>query len=302
MGRSVRLFVRLSRPWFLLGGVLVYALGAGIADYLGAPINWGLYLLGQAITTCIQLSAQYLNEYFDAPADEDNPSRTFFSGGSGAIGPGKLSKNAVLMAVATTLTISASLIVLLIAGGHVSPLVAFILSLGFFGAFFYSVPPIRLTATGYGELTTSIVVAFLVPAFAFVLQFGDLHRLLLISAIPLAMLHLAMLLAFEFPDYATDIRFEKRTLLVRMGWERGMLFHNLLILGAFALFGAAALLDVPIAILFPTFLLFPLGLLQIWQMRNIAAGARPNWSILTFAAVALFAGTAYMLAFSYWIR
>jgi 1,4-dihydroxy-2-naphthoate octaprenyltransferase len=258
--------------------------------------------LGQAIVTCIQLSAHYLNEYFDSPADTENPNRTFFSGGSGAVGPGKLSQSTVLMAVATMLTIVASLVVILIERAPISPLVVFILSLMFFGAFFYSVPPLQLAATGYGELTTSIVVAFLVPAFAFVLQYGELHRLLLISAIPLTMLHLAMMLVFEFPDYATDIKFEKRTLLVRMGWERGMLIHNLLILGAFALFGAAALLDVPIAILFPTFLLFPLGLLQIWQMRNIAAGARPNWSVLAFAAVALFGGTAYMLGFSYWVR
>ena len=44
MMRSIRLFFILSRPLFLVGGVLVYALGAGIARYLGTPIDWGLYV------------------------------------------------------------------------------------------------------------------------------------------------------------------------------------------------------------------------------------------------------------------
>jgi hypothetical protein len=43
MDSKVLLFVRLARPLFLLGGVLIYALGAGIARYLGAEIDWGVY-------------------------------------------------------------------------------------------------------------------------------------------------------------------------------------------------------------------------------------------------------------------
>jgi 1,4-dihydroxy-2-naphthoate octaprenyltransferase len=166
---------------FLLGGALVYALGVGIADYLGMPIDWGLYLLGQAFVTTIQLSTHYLNEFFDAPADLENPNRTPFSGGSGAIGPGKLSRNTVLIAAVTMLTILASLTVILIDQAPISPTLVIVLVLGFAGAFFYSMPPIQLARTGYGELTTSILVSFLVPAFAFLLQTGELHRLLMIS-------------------------------------------------------------------------------------------------------------------------
>ena len=44
--RTLRLFVQLSRPLFLLGAALLYALGAGIARYLGAELDWGAYLLG----------------------------------------------------------------------------------------------------------------------------------------------------------------------------------------------------------------------------------------------------------------
>jgi len=302
MMRSIRLFFILSRPLFLVGGVLVYGLGAGIARYLGAPIDWGLYILGQIFVSTMQLSANYLNEYFDSSADRDNPNRTPFSGGSGAVGEGKLSRETVMWASLTTLTILASLTVVLINVAPVSPLLISIVVLAFLGSFFYSVPPVRLAYSGYGELTTSILVANLVPIFAFVLQFQELHRLLVMSTFPLTSLHLAMMIAFEFPDYLNDIKYEKLTLLVRVGWQRGMVLHNILILSAFLLLGLAATFDLPLAIVLPALIPLPLGLLQIWQMRRIGGGAKPNWTTLGFTAVVLFGSVAYLLAFAFWTR
>lgn len=302
MSETLRLFVRLSRPIFLVGGALVFALGAGIARFLGTPIDWGVYLLGQGFVTLLQLSAHYLNEYFDAPADANNPGRTPLTGGSGAVGPGKLTRNFVLLAAITTLTIVASLTVLLIEYAPISPLLFLIVGLMFLGAFFYSTPPIKLVSSGYGELTTSILVAYLVPAFSFILQTGDLHRLVAMATIPLTFLHMAMMLCFEFPDYAVDIKYNKLNLLVRLGWERGMALHNILILIAFLILGLAAVVGLPLAIVLPAYIPLPIGLLQIWQMRRIAAGVKPNWNTLTMTAVVLFASEVYLLAFAFWTR
>ena len=44
---SIRYFFQLSRPIFLAGVAVLYALGAGIAHYLGATISWEAYILGQ---------------------------------------------------------------------------------------------------------------------------------------------------------------------------------------------------------------------------------------------------------------
>jgi 1,4-dihydroxy-2-naphthoate octaprenyltransferase len=302
MPEHFRLFIRLSRPLFLLGAALVYALGVGIARYLGITIDWGLYLLGQAFVTTMQLSAQYLNEYFDAPGDQLNRNRTLFSGGSGAIGPGKLSRNTALIAAVTALTFLASISVVLLQRAPNSPLLILVMVVSFFGAFFYSTPPVKLAESGYGELTTSVLVANLVPAFAFILQFHDFHRLVMMSTFPLTVLHLAMMIVFEFPDYAADIRQEKQNLLVRLGWQRAMTLHNVLILTSFLLLGIAIWFGLPAAIALPAFLPLPLGLLQIWQMRRIAAGVKPNWTTLTLVAVVLFVSMVYLLAFAFWTR
>ncbi len=298
--KNISLIIRLSRPFFLLGGVLVYGLGAGIARYLGGNIDWGIYILGQAWVTIGQLSAHYLNEYYDAPEDAENPNRTPFSGGSGAVGPDKIPQSTVLILAMACLAIVASITVLLLRQANLSPEIMLIMLLIFLGAFFYSVPPVKLESSGYGELTTSIIVANLVPAFAFLLQYGELHRLVAMATFPLTMLHLAMMIAFELPDYATDMKFAKRTLMVRVGWQRGMLLHNLLILSAYLLLGMAIAFGLPMSIGLPAILTLPLGLLQIWQMRRVAEGIRPNWTTITLTPVALFAATVYILAYGFW--
>ncbi|MFN2151567.1 MAG: prenyltransferase [Anaerolineales bacterium] len=299
---AIRLFIKLSRPLFLLGAALVYALGVGIAHYLGASIGWGLYILGQAWVTTLQLATHYFNEYFDAPADAANQNRTFFSGGSGALGEAGLPREIALWAGIAALTAATSFTIMIMRTVGLNPALLLTMVLIFFGAIFYSMPPIRLAESGYGELTTSILVASLVPALAFILQYGKLHRLVAMSTFPLIALHLAMMLAFELPDYAVDLKYEKQTLMVRLGWERGMQLHNILILSAYLLIGVAMLLGYPTSIAIPALLSLPLGLFQIWYMTRIAGGAKPNWNLLGGLAVLVFGVTAYLITFSFWIR
>jgi 1,4-dihydroxy-2-naphthoate octaprenyltransferase len=258
-------------------------------------------VLGQVCVTLLQLASQYLNEFYDAPSDLDNPSRTLLTGDSEVLSDQHLPRNAAFVAAATTLALGAGFTVLLARYGHLGLPdylilgVAFVLSIG------YSVPPLRLAGSGYGELAVSIVVANLVPAFAFLIQTGELHRLLAMTTFPLTSLHLAMLLAFSLPDYASDLKQSKRSLMIRAGWEMGMSLHNVLILLAFLLLvvGTVAL-GLPWRIIWPALLVLPVGVFQIWQMLRISQGGKPRWSLLTFTAMVTFALTAYLLTFSFW--
>jgi 1,4-dihydroxy-2-naphthoate octaprenyltransferase len=300
--QSLSLLIRLARPHFLLGAMLVYALGAGVTHYLGHTIRWDIYLFGQIWVTLIQLSTHFFNEYFDFQADQENANRTPFSGGSGALGPGKLPREVALWSGIICLTGAASFSVLLVSRSNNAMELSLVMLLIFLGAFLYSVPPVRLAASGYGELTTAVVVSNLVPAMAFILQYGELHRLLAMTTFPLTAINIAMMLAFELPDYATDLKHGKRTMMVRAGWERGMLLHNIMVVIGFLLLGTAIFFGLPISIALPGLLPLPLGLFQIWMMNRIASGAKPNWSILTFTAVAFYACVAYLLAFAFWTR
>lgn len=299
---NLRLFIRLARPQFLLGGILLYALGAGIARYLGTSINWNVYLLGQVWGTLLQLATQFLNEYFDIEYDLKNPNRTFLTGGSGALGPGKLPRATALWSAAGCLAVVASITVLLLNEGEITPVAAVLMILIVIGAIFYAVPPVKLESSGYGELTTAILVSNLVPAFAFVLQTGHLHRLLAMSTFPLTFLCLGMLLAFELPDYGADLKYGKRTLMVRAGWQRGVTIHNLMILFGYLIMAIAVLLGLPIGIALPVILSLPIGLLQIWTINRIASGGKPNWTLLTLTGLLMFASAAYLLTLAFWTR
>lgn len=298
------LFLRLSRPFFLIAGILFYALGAGIARYLGFSLDPVRFLFGQLFVTALQLSTHYLNEYFDAPGDNRNSNRTPFTGGSGVLGEGegKLPYNTALLAASTALAAAALAAFFLARAANLDSTAITIMVLGFFGAFFYSVPPLRLASSGFGELTTSILMANLVPAFAFVLQAGELHRLLPMSTFPLTSLILAAFLAFELPDYASDLKTGKRTLMVRVGWRQAMRLHHLFILTAYLLLGLAYVQGLPVAMALPSILTLPLGLLQIWYLRRIADGIKPNWTALTFNAVVLVGAVAYLLTYAFWTR
>lgn len=296
------IFIRLSRPHFLLGGMLLYALGAGIARYLGYSLDWGVYIFGQAWATVLQIGGQFLIEYFEAPADAANPNRTPHERGSGAGESGELPRNVTLMAAAGCLVVVAALGVPLLQLARPGAIVLILMILATFGAVLYSVPPVRLVSSGYGELAVTILFANLLPAFAFLLQAGEFHRLLAMATFPLSALLMAMVLAFELPDYASDIKAGKRTLLVRLGWQAAMTLHNGLILAGFLILGLAVTFGLPLLIALPAFFTLPLGVLQIWQMRRIADGARPNWTSLTLTAAALFVSATYLLAFAFWTR
>jgi 1,4-dihydroxy-2-naphthoate octaprenyltransferase len=297
--REIGLFIRLTRPLFLLGGILLYGLGGAILDYLGRPIDITLFILGQIGITAIQLVAHFLNEYFDSPRDSENPNRTLLTGGSGALGPGGLPRKVALYGAAFTLAITATIVIFLVTNEQTPMIAWIILSLIFLGAFLYSLPPISLATSGYGEASTSVLVAGLLPAFAFTLQTGEFHRLLVMTSTPLVALHFAMMLAFELPDFATDTKFEKRTLMVRIGWAAAMRLHDFAIIFAIGGVAFAFALGLPWRVALGSSIALPLALAQMWQFSRVRRGFPPNWRTITYSALALFAMTAYLQLVGY---
>ncbi len=294
-------FLRTAGRLNLLGGVLLYALGVGIARYLGVQIDWAMVLIGQAWVTIYQVGSRFLGAYFLLPSKPGDPSRILIDPQADGSQPG-LRRELLLWVSLAAYGVIASLTVLLQQLPGIYQPVLVVMVLAFALGVIYAVPPFRLANFGYGELIQSITMANLIPAIGFMLQVGDLHRLVILSTFPLTTLYLAMSLAIQLPQYAEDVRRDRRTTLVRLGWEQGMVFHNVLILGSFLVTGLAMLFGLPPAIALPTFLVFPLGLFQIWYMSRIAAGIKPNWAVLRWSGVLTFGLYAYLVAFSFWVR
>ncbi|HMD89062.1 MAG TPA: prenyltransferase [Anaerolineaceae bacterium] len=294
-------FLQYSRPWNLLEGILFYALGVGIVHYLGHPIDWKIYILGQACITMLQLSSYYLTVYYDRlfPTTPELISQNSKKENDDESAK-ELPRQVFQLTSLTTLTVGAVMTVLLLANRALNLQALLILGIAFFLAFFYAVPPLRLVYSGYGELSQAIFISTLVPAFAFLLQTGELHRLLPMLTFPLAALYLAMLLALSLKDYSRDLKNERKTLLVRLGWPHGMRLHNILIVATYILLLLAFISGMPWGLTWPGLLTLPLAGFQIWQFIQINGGAKPHWGLLSLTATGTLLLTTYLITFTLW--
>lgn len=302
MSRSTNylsLSLHLSRPHFLLGGALLFGLGATIATYLGKSIDWSLYILGQLLVTSTQWMAQAMYIFFNGSRDHNITFQSLFGADRTALEPEHFPYAVALISTVVTLTTSATLAAILLVVKNISLVTWAFVLMGFIAAFFYSTPPVRLITSGFGEIIATIVIASFVPIISFTLQTGELHRLLLMSTIPMAALLFAAFIAFEFRDYASDLKRDRQTLMVRLGWETSMKIHNLALLFAIISFLTAYLIGLPDRVALGALISFPLVIAQIWQLNRIKAGLPPRWRTFTLSALALFAMTAYLELMGY---
>ncbi|HSF85074.1 MAG TPA: prenyltransferase [Acidimicrobiia bacterium] len=267
-------FVRLARPHFLLGGAVLYAVGAASVP----QVELGHYLLGQAMVTSAQLTAHYVNEYADVDFDRQVVNRTWFSGGSGVLSAGMLRPQVALQAaiVSSLLTGGFALLVF----GR-SPAAAGLGALALSVSWLYSMPPVRLLDTGWGEAAASFVVAALVPLVGALANGGPVTAALLWAVAVLFLVHMGMLFTFELPDEASDRIAGKTVLAVRIGPEST---HRLIV----ACFGFAAfVLAVSVA---TDQLASPerLAPAAVFAALTVVAGRRERFAVATWSAVGAF--------------
>jgi 1,4-dihydroxy-2-naphthoate polyprenyltransferase len=286
--------LRLGRPHFLVGGFVLYALGAAIACYKGYQVQPRLLLWGQLAVTATQWMTHYNNDYYDLAADRANVTPTWWSGGSRMLVQTTLAPRWALYLALTLLAIA--LVAIVQASRTAAPVAVAILVIGVFFSWFYSAPPLRLHSRGVGELTVAIVVPVLVPLAGYSLQAGTVAPLPLLAALPLALLQFAMLLAIGFPDEVGDATVGKRTLVVRLRMVQAARLWRLVL--ALAVLSLPLLLlggvPAPVVAWLAAFML-PL-VLWFWLRLRQGAWAEPRWwSWLAFFSVALLVGSAAVM-------
>ena len=284
-------FVRLGRPLFLVGGFVLYGLGALVS---GATLDPARYALGQLIVTALQLMTHYANDYFDFEADIANTTPTRWSGGSRVLVERALPRGVALIAALVLAVMGTSAAAYLATRAGSGPLLLPIALAIVVLAWEYSAPPLRLHSTGLGELDTVIVVTGLVPLTGFYVQSGSLQGagVLALAVAPLCALQLAMLFAIELPDAAGDARSGKRTLVVRLGAPKSAFFYIVITGLAYLSLPFLVLAGLPVRVGLMAALPAPIAL---WRIARAVRGDwrdRRRWEGLTFGAVALFMATS----------
>jgi 1,4-dihydroxy-2-naphthoate octaprenyltransferase len=283
-------FVRLGRPVFLLGGVVLHGLGAALAVAAGASWDAGRWARGQLVVTLLQLMTHYANDYFDRHADRANATPTLWSGGSRVLASGRL-PDAVALVAAVVLAaaglVTSGVFVAAGAFGHDGGAVGVLTVAIFALAWGYSAPPLRLHTRGLGPLVVPIVVTVLVPLLGFSGQGGAPSGALALLVAPFA-LEAAMIVTIDVPDAEGDAAAGKRTYVVRFGRRAAARACAGATVAAFAALPLAGALGAPLAAV-----ALPLGVapLAAWQVARVARGAFEDprrWESLAFVAVASF--------------
>jgi 1,4-dihydroxy-2-naphthoate octaprenyltransferase len=285
-------FIKLGRPQFLVGGFVLYGLGAATAAAGQVPIDWRLYFWGQLVITTTQLMTHYANDYFDLEADRANATPTRWSGGSRVLPGGALSPGVALVAALVLASGALASAVSLAAIEWGVPLVLPIALVMIGLSWAYSAPPLRLHSRGVGELTTALVVTLLTPLFGYYLQARTFGPAPFLAVLPLCGLQFAMLLAIEFPDATGDAAAGKRTLVVRRGADFAARLYAAVVAGSFLSLPVLAWAGLPWSVAAAAALLAPVGL---WQSARAARGSfrdPARWESLAFWSVAQLIATA----------
>jgi putative NADPH-quinone reductase/1,4-dihydroxy-2-naphthoate octaprenyltransferase len=201
-------------------GYTIGALGAG------GRLDGGRYWLGYLFLFFLEVATVFANDWFDFESDRRNRHHGPFNGGSRMLVQGDISfdqmAGGIAFALGAALVCAAMLLPAPHAGMSLSApgaalLAMMVLALG------YTVPPLKLSWRGLGEIDVGITHSFGVLLVGYLLQDGAWRNgFPWLVSLPLCLSILPSILLSGFPDMEADLAAGKRTLASRLG-HRGTL-------------------------------------------------------------------------------
>lgn len=205
---------RMSRPTHLLLIAFVYALGATMAVAQGEAFDAELLLFGLLVLMLMSVSVHYANEYADYETDAITQ-RTLFSGGSGALPGSSLPRHLALRAAWVGLLTGSVLALIGWSLGSLNITALFVLAIGTFLGWMYSLPPLAMAWKGWGELDNAVAGGMALPLFGFAVLAGPIDFPVAAACAPFVALVFLNLLATTWPDRKADASVGKRMLATR---------------------------------------------------------------------------------------
>ncbi|MFQ5922284.1 MAG: prenyltransferase [Anaerolineales bacterium] len=211
---TVSVLWRMARPTHLLLIAFVYLLGAMMALAQGEAFDGLLLLFGLLVLMMVSMSVHYANEYADYETDALTR-RTLFSGGSGALPKSSQPRSLALRAAWVVLLAGSVLALLGWAAGALNTTALFVLAIGTFLGWMYSLPPMALAWRGWGELDNAVAGGMALPLFGFAALAGAIDLPVAAGCLPFVALVFLNLLATTWPDRQADSSVGKRMLATR---------------------------------------------------------------------------------------
>lgn len=209
-------WLKIARFQFYPMTWLAYTVGALCSFKILDSFDLTTYALGYVALFLIEFATVVSNEYYDYETDKINKNYSQFTGGSRMIVEGKITfnqaKNAILLALAIVFLLGIILTL------KYNIYTFFILSAGVLLGLAYTVPPLKLSYRGLGEIDVGITHSFYIVLAGFLLQSPTLNSILpWLVSIPLFFAIFGAIILAGFPDYESDKEIGKKTLTVMLG-------------------------------------------------------------------------------------
>ncbi len=217
-------FLEAARPKTLPAAIAPVLVGTATADVF---IGWR-FAAALVVGLSIQIAVNFANDYFDGVRGVDNEHRVGprRAVASGLISPPRM-KAAIYVALGVSavagLTLAAATTWWLLAIGGVS----FLAALGYSGG------PKPYASAGMGELFVFVFFGLVATIGSAFVQTESIDTLSVVAAIPMGLLSMAILVANNIRDIATDRAAGKATLPARIGEERARTLYRVVLFGAF---------------------------------------------------------------------
>lgn len=289
--REIKILLRWTHPAWALFAILGYLLGSGLVHYLGRPLPASTFGTGLVWTLFLFLSLGLLKEIFQPMQDE------ILEKGESE----RLHRTALSLGAAFLLMAGWMAFLFLREPLPQRPLLFLFSGLITLSGLACVLPPFHLWQRGWGEFTLALLIADLLPSFGYLLLTGDTHRFLIFLLFPLTLLTLAFFLIQNFITFAIDQKFERWSLLRRIGWPRGVILHQSFLLVAYLFFIAAPLFGFSLRQIAPVFLATPFAAFQAYLIHALAQGAPARWRILSTLSYIHLGLVFYLLLVRLWI-
>ena len=249
----------MTRPFVLISNILAWLLGVSIAFGSSHALKTPQLQWGFTVMILASASVHYVNEYADHETDSLT-TRTMFSGGSGVLPSGLVSRDLALKAGWATMVLAFITETYLVYEGFHPLSALLVLALGTIGGWMYSLKPLKLAWRGLGEVDNAFLGGVLLPLHGYVVASGRFEWWVVLACLPFFLMCFNNLLVVMWPDRLADAKVGKMTLATLWSEERLRLLYGacaatsftllLLLTGSVVPFSvfAASLLSLPLVL------------------------------------------------------
>jgi 1,4-dihydroxy-2-naphthoate polyprenyltransferase len=210
----VNVWVEAARPRTLPASLAPVLVGTA-AGAAALGVVWSRFALVVVVALAIQVAVNFANDYFDGVRGVDTVQR---AGPRRAVASGLVTPRAMLVAIATVMSIAA------VAGLVLAAMVSWWLLLIGLGAFVallgYSGGPRPYASAGLGEVFVFVFFGLIATLGSSYVQHQQLPATAWVAAVVTGVLAVAILVVNNLRDVPTDAIAGKRTLAVRIGEAR----------------------------------------------------------------------------------